>query len=279
MIRVINLDKDKVRLEHISDNLNNLDLNWSRFSAIYGKNLTDQEIEKHTTPICRNLTCTKGIIGCAMSHILAWKEFIEESDEEFLIVFEDDSDVQPQFKEFYNKLPDIYDELDFDHISLYCDYGLCDERNVGIKKPKFPLSTAAYVLSRKGAKKLLKYFTKENGSCDVFYHIDFAIALYRLQSDYKLYYFDNLVKLHSDSWDSSLAVYKPTFINWTLRTLHLKNVIWYLNVVAFSIRTTITFTWLSIFLLIALVILCIYCPQNKILIGFVLVELLLNLKN
>ena len=60
---VINLEKSKDRLYKISKNLNNLEIPFERFDAIYGKELDNDTIEENTSLIGRTLLCNHGIIG------------------------------------------------------------------------------------------------------------------------------------------------------------------------------------------------------------------------
>ena len=45
-IWLINLDQSKDRLKVVQNNFDELNLKFNRFSAIYGKNLSDDEIKK-----------------------------------------------------------------------------------------------------------------------------------------------------------------------------------------------------------------------------------------
>lgn len=63
---VINLDKDVKRMNNMKKLLNN---NFIRFPAVYGKNLSNDELNKNITTLCKYLLCNHAIVGCALSHI------------------------------------------------------------------------------------------------------------------------------------------------------------------------------------------------------------------
>ena len=108
-IVVINMDKSIERLDKIKKNLNYLDLKFTRFSAINGKELNTSELEKSTSDACRNLLCSKSVIGCAMSHVLVWKNFLK-SDSEIMCVMEDDCHLSDNFKEECQNTQDLLKE-------------------------------------------------------------------------------------------------------------------------------------------------------------------------
>ena len=72
---IINMEKSTDRLEKITENMNDIGLKFTRFNAINGNQLTDQEVNDNTTFMCRNLLCSRSVIGCALSHITVWKNF------------------------------------------------------------------------------------------------------------------------------------------------------------------------------------------------------------
>jgi GR25 family glycosyltransferase involved in LPS biosynthesis len=127
-----------------------------------------------------------------MSHIQAWKKFIK-SKQEIGLIFEDDAIFVDNFK---NKLDIAIKNTpkDFDILYLGC-FG-CENKinfftlsstgiinlnaskiNKIIKIPDVAFAFHGYVLSRKGAKKLINYFDK-----NISYYIDYVIQ-YLVQSN------------------------------------------------------------------------------------------------
>ena len=176
-IVVINMDKSIDRLGDIKKNLDCLDLNFTRFSAINGKELETSEIDKSVSTICKNLLCSKSVVGCALSHITVWKNFLK-GDEEIICVMEDDCQLTDDFKGFLNDIYNIQSKTGFDILSMYCQ-GIC---NIGtnievgnykfIKNPVFPLITMCYFITRNGAERALKILGEK-----INYMVDFSLAI------------------------------------------------------------------------------------------------------
>ena len=140
--------------------------------GINGKELSSETIRQQTTSYCK-YTCPASAIGCALSHVKAWREFLM-SGENYGIIFEDDIILEESFVNgVHNALHHVPD--DFDILYLGC-FG-CDARNVNIvykmssifygknerkgrindfiSIPEYAYAAHAYVLSRKGVQKLL----------------------------------------------------------------------------------------------------------------------------
>ena len=140
--------------------------------GVNGKALSPEAIQQETTSYCK-YTCPVSAIGCALAHVKAWREFLM-SGEKYGIIFEDDIILEDSFVYgVYNALHHVPD--DFDILYLGC-FG-CDAENVSsvykmsgifygknerkgrindfISVPEYAYAAHAYVLSRKGAQKLI----------------------------------------------------------------------------------------------------------------------------
>ncbi|WP_052691765.1 glycosyltransferase family 25 protein [Teredinibacter purpureus] len=88
---LINLDKSEDRLRLCTKALNDINVKFERISAVYGGDLTEQEIahfgttEKHSY----HKTLNAGEIGCYLSHRKAW-ELIVDRQLDFALILEDD---------------------------------------------------------------------------------------------------------------------------------------------------------------------------------------------
>jgi len=127
-------------------------------------------------------------IGCGISHMNTWKLFLE-SNEEYAIIFEDDVILEPDFND---KLEVALKEIPKDYDILYLGCMGCDNnQKVNILKglsniqflfkipehkqitdniaiPSIAYAIHGYVVSRKGAKLLLKYLDgKLNNHIDI----------------------------------------------------------------------------------------------------------------
>lgn len=181
---LINIIKNKYHLEPI----------W--VEGVNGKKLTSEEIKNNTTKMY-SLFGPKSTIGCAMAHIKSWKTFLESGDDK-CVIFEDDVVFENEFNEkLKNSLENT--PLDFDILFLGCigcdkDYNflslICNQlfgKNKKVKhinkyiiEPKFVSGLHGYVLSRKGANKLISYMEGNISN-----HIDLSI--------FKLYNKDKLI--------------------------------------------------------------------------------------
>ncbi len=91
---VVNLDRSPDRLQVVMPAARNLGIPVKRYSAVDGSKLSDEFInntvnfEQHMKYV--NSHPKKGTIGCTMSHIGIWREFLE-SDYEYALVIEDDA--------------------------------------------------------------------------------------------------------------------------------------------------------------------------------------------
>ena len=188
---VINLDKDTDRLERFKHQKAKLSVQFERIPAVYGKELSKKEIEKHTTRFCANF-CTPAMIGCAASHLKSWETFLKTSHKRAIIceddvVFADEVDT---------KLHDALEQVPTDFDLLFAGCLQCDSSEqkasllskmlqlmfpglgnatstfVGenVYVPRVALGLHCYVLSRKGASKLVSLFAQ-----NINYHVDFQI--------------------------------------------------------------------------------------------------------
>lgn len=115
----------------------------------------------------------RGIVGCAMSHMKIWKEFLTKVNQTYCLVLEDDAELCPEFKDkvlyLINKHSSEFDVM-FLHYNPYPQYARKElytnshpvaeiwtkersmKENMG--------SGAGYILSRQGALNLLRHVQK-----------------------------------------------------------------------------------------------------------------------
>lgn len=206
---VISLDKPTKLLNQLSE----YNLNPILIEGINGSKLTSKEINQNTTLLC-SMFCTKSIIGIGMAHIKSWKEFIK-SKEKMALFFEDDAVFVDNFR---NKLDDAIENTpkNFDILYLGCfgcgspinfftlvNNGIVNlnasKINKLIKKPEIAFALHSYILSRKGANKLIKYFDK-----NISYYIDYTIQ-YLIKSDYINAYSLNKRIVYQTSTDDTIS--------------------------------------------------------------------------
>jgi GR25 family glycosyltransferase involved in LPS biosynthesis len=103
---VINLDRSKNRFKKIKQRLDFVNLPFEKFNAIDGSKLSNQKITNLVHPICSNLICSRGMIGCAMSHYLLWKKMVDEN-KEWMLILEDDAIPALNIVERLKRLKDL----------------------------------------------------------------------------------------------------------------------------------------------------------------------------
>lgn len=126
--------------------------------GINGKKLTNQSLVPDS------------VLGCALSHQLVWKTFLETNDD-YAVIFEDDVVVENEVVETVNEL--INRKYDYDIILLGdCRYNLISKTiDDMLSEYNFTPGLHAYFINRQGAEKLLKE-TKE-----IWNHIDLQVQL------------------------------------------------------------------------------------------------------
>ena len=163
-IHIIVMEKYQERVQNIKGLIKKHGLDDAHiFPAIDGVTVDkDLLLKQHilTPKIYEKLK--PGAIGCAMSHITLWKRLVE-SGEPYIIVLEDDLTLEDNFNQEINLfLKHIPDDFDIAQIYLSKNKAITDNSQNQIVnqyvKTGYPQNgTVAYILSRKGAIKLLEY--------------------------------------------------------------------------------------------------------------------------
>ena len=199
---LINLDKDKNRLKNVSNELQKQKVNFTRIAGINGKELSNCELKKNTTLFCK-LFCTRGTIGCAMSHKKVLNEIVNSKDlddKDKILILEDDVKLHDNFRNLLQKVlkstPKDCDVLYIGyflsnynneynnfiklcHMLLGCHFKSQKQVNEYIYEPKCPMATHGYIVTKKGARKLLENINNTK----IYYHIDAMMKNYYLNPD------------------------------------------------------------------------------------------------
>lgn len=262
-VYVVNLEKDIDKLNYMNSLLTKENIKFERFNAVYGKNLSKEYINSVTSYFCKNL-CSKGMIGCALSHISIWKDILEKKYKN-AVIFEDDIYFDENYKvNLMNSLNELPDEWDI--LYLGCG-GLCDKDryNVFVKIffnilsikinenlynskyiyiPEFPTGAYSYAISRNGCIKLLNMIDK------ITYHIDYVIASkYNELNIYSVYPKCIYPKTDKSSINN---IEFPYTLNSILSKIEDNNGIkysWYYNLVLFEYNNIQFNTWSILFLI------------------------------
>ena len=196
---------------------------WIR--GINYKYLTDDEINSNTTSFYSTFG-PKSSIAIALTHMKAWRTFLS-SKSDYAVFFEDDVVFEPNFVEYFeNSMKAV--PHDFDILYLGC-FGCQSDTNCMtipmsvvyntketkivnkyINKPKVALALHAYVLSKKGAAKLLSFVNKKIDN-----HLDIMIFKLYTEDKLNLYSLNNRIAFQTSSHtcDSLNTTSYPILIN------------------------------------------------------------------
>ena len=159
-IFLVNLDKDKERLESANTQLRRLNIQYVRVSAVYGKDLPVMERRMMLSPF--RWWCAMGRpvapaeIGCALSHYNIYRRMVNDENLNYCCILEDDVELSPQFKETLQEVerwinpqkPQVVILNDHQHA-----YG---NLKTGIHRSRGASCTDGYVLTRVAARNLLE---------------------------------------------------------------------------------------------------------------------------
>jgi len=203
---IISLNKPSVLLNHLND----IGLKPILFNGINGKTVNLNTIKQHFNNIWFNVGPV-GALGCALSHLNVWKTFVKTKNPHCLIL-EDDVIFEKDFSKETIKQILLDTPKDFDILYLGCFNSptfiyamtlLLMNKNINntcksklVKKTDVALATHAYIISRKGAKKLIKLLDHNINN-----HIDFCIQRLNKNNLIKSYTLKNKI-IHQTSTDA-----------------------------------------------------------------------------
>lgn len=144
-------------------------INAEWFPAVNGNKLEKDVMGEYISPFYQNFG-PKGAIGCAISHMKVWEKAVKNKNK-YTAIFEDDVVFYPEFEKYIKKCLDNLPD-DFDILYLGASHAYTNYKHVNdyIKIPKTAYCTHAYIISDKGAKKLVSLL-----KCKVYAHIDVCI--------------------------------------------------------------------------------------------------------
>lgn len=180
---VINLDRRKDRMDKLFENSPSLEGRLQRVSAVEGRDLVlTPQLARLFKP--HDFLWKKAIMGCALSHLGLWWQLANEKQEiNNYLILEDDVKLQPQWEERWKEasahVPDDYDVIYLggilppnraafeqmkDPANQYFAR-VADNSVFGQNPPNryFHWCAYAYVLSKRGAEKILQLLHAHDG--------------------------------------------------------------------------------------------------------------------
>ncbi len=165
-IFIINLKQSTDRWERISAELDQLGLTYEKFPAVYGADLSDDEIKKYCPN--RHLWWTRrdlklGEIGCYLSHIYLLEEIVKRGIDR-ACVLEDDAWILPEFLQWVRSDTPLPDNADILKLTINGEYHLSRGIKVGSYANRLITfltfrgvhGTYGYIITREGAIKALE---------------------------------------------------------------------------------------------------------------------------
>lgn len=147
-IYVINLDKDTDRLKRITKNLNSTI--FKRIPGIYGEH--EDFVNNPDIFYTSRYLVPKSTIGGTLSHRLAMKTFLAESDKPCVVILEDDA--EPMTSTYANKIEESIKNAPQDWDIIKLDY--TPNINAGSYNKIPTLLATGYIINKNGAEKMLK---------------------------------------------------------------------------------------------------------------------------
>ena len=197
---VINLKRCKKKKKKISNMLKNNNLDFKIYDAVNASEFTYDYIKnnneisnKYKDWLLKNKS-QWGHLGCSYSHYNVLKNFVENDDKKFLLVFEDDCIIYNDFSKKLIKILNDNINLNFDILlcGYNCDSNYFTDKNHcklnknyqqlnNIRSINYFIGMFAYIINKKNAQKILN-------DCKPFiWCLDHQLSDFIKYKNYKIY--------------------------------------------------------------------------------------------
>lgn len=128
---------------------------------------------------------SKSEIACGMSHITLWRLLLNDRDSDAYVIFEDDISIK-------QNIPELLETTDFTEINMLRLYGGRVGKSITTQKleaemsvaklAQGPVTTAAYVITKQAANKLIPYCSTFQAPIDTMYDrsYDHGVPIYAI---------------------------------------------------------------------------------------------------
>ena len=175
-IKLLNLERRPDRKIKTLKLLDEADITpYSIFKAIDGNEL-ESTLELKKIFDGNDFGSRRGVVGCALSHLNMWRELLEDKDNKYYVIFEDDVTLCDKFKEKF----DILKEAFIEHDLIFLGYHMFNKKRQEVKdlydfidentsskinvkplnKDLYIGGTFSYSINKVGAKKLVDFIEK-----------------------------------------------------------------------------------------------------------------------
>ena len=175
-IKVINLKKREDRKNSMIEQFKKENVtNFEFIEAVDGNELKESE-ELRLLFERNNFTYRKGIMGCALSHIQVWNSLINDTENSYYVVLEDDLELSSDFKVKLNRHCQLFEEQKLEHLSLGSfDCNHLDQEKIKTSEItifqkdvyKFWNVAFAYIISKDAARKMVSYINNCSIKCAI----------------------------------------------------------------------------------------------------------------
>jgi GR25 family glycosyltransferase involved in LPS biosynthesis/tetratricopeptide (TPR) repeat protein len=166
-IHIINLERRKDRKKKMIEQLDaNKVTNYEFFKAFDGSTMVGTTTLKELFK-GNDFSNNRGAIGCAMSHLTLWKQLLQDDDNDFYLILEDDIQFTDDYSKKFNQIWES-DQKDI----IFLGYSMAEkERNKidisdstvqlnKLNKTRYIGGLFSYLINKNGAKKLIDYIDK-----------------------------------------------------------------------------------------------------------------------
>jgi FkbM family methyltransferase len=175
-IKIINLKRRGDRKKQMIEQLeNNYIKDYEFIDAVDGIELKNS-LELEALFKGNNFHNRKGVIGCALSHLKIWNKLVNDKNNDYYVILEDDIELCPDFG---NKLKEhcfLFQKYDVEHLSLgVYDCNKEEQKKIYTKDIqifkkdvyKFWNVSFAYIISKKAAKKIIDFVNTCSIKCAI----------------------------------------------------------------------------------------------------------------
>lgn len=171
-IFVVNLQHDHDKKIHMEKILDSLDLKFEFIAAVYGKDLTQLQVDEVYDECLSQAVFGRGLslgeLGCALSHLSIYQKMVNEGIETALIL-EDDVDISDDIHDIFKSteqfpknwelmLCGYYSETATEKASLssFWEKRYVTSSHQSVRLVEIAYGTHGYIINHRGAKRLLK---------------------------------------------------------------------------------------------------------------------------
>ena len=205
MCFVINLDKNTDRLNNFLKLYFNSDVKNKYIERLSGINGKQIDIEPYTTKKAydqikfseeqgyrlKHYELTRGACGCYLSHLVLYQKLLQDTENDFYIIFEDDAVITPHF---YNKAKKLmlHPPYNWDLITFGALREEISEMGLVFQKYKMFWGLFGYIINKKGAKKMIDEYNARK----IDKQIDSVMNLMILEHRFNAYGIRNKIVWH-----------------------------------------------------------------------------------